>query len=133
MIGLLDNSVALGASMKAPSSASVHRPALTLSESQIVFLTAVWQPLAMFNDFQLCQRTGSFGSLYRPIRGSSCHSKTIMLTRGSLSLPDSSFMNFVRMKGSTEPPQDFRLYMPEHRCLFASSCFWMTISPQSRP
>jgi len=78
-----------------------------------------------------CQPTGSLGSLYRPINGSSCHSKMTMLTRGSPSSFDSSFMNFVRMKGSTDPPHDFRLYMPEHRCRFASSCFWLTVSKQS--
>ena len=41
VIAFFDISVALGARMKAPSSASVQRPAATLSGSQIVLLTAV--------------------------------------------------------------------------------------------
>jgi hypothetical protein len=40
-------------------------------------------------------------------------------------------MNFVRMNGSTDPPHDFRLYIPEHRCRFASSCFYVPVSSES--
>lgn len=32
------------------------------------------------------------------------------------------------MKGSTEPPHDFRLYMPLHRWRFGSSCFCPSVS-----
>jgi len=62
------------------------------------------------------------------MRLSSCHSKMTRLTRGSPSVSSAAGMNLVRIKGSTEPPHDFRLNIPEHRCRFASSCFYLSVS-----
>ncbi len=59
---------------------------------------------------------------------SSRHSNMIKLARGSPSSCFSSGKNLTRMKGSIGPPQDLRLYMPEHRCRFSSSCFYTTQS-----
>ena len=47
----------------------------------------------------------------------SFHSHTMTLTVGSLSsLFLSVSTNLTSMNGSTGPPQDFLLYMPEHFC-----------------
>ena len=84
--------------------------------------------LSRIPQYALGPPTVSFGFWYRPIRGSSCHSKMTMLTRGSLSPTKSSFINLVRINGSTDPPQDFRLYIPEHRCRSSSPCFCVPVS-----
>jgi len=58
-----------------------------------------------------------------PMRFLSCHSNTTTLTIGSASPSSFVFKNLTSMKGSTGPPHDFRLYMPEHRCVLPS--FWV--------
>jgi hypothetical protein len=69
--------------------------------------------------------TSSGGSTGFPINFLSCHSNTTKLTIGSSpSGMFSGFINLVRMKGSTLPPQPFLEYMPEHTCRFASFWFW---------
>jgi len=59
---------------------------------------------------------------HTPMSSSSFHSYIIKLTIGSPWISSGALINFVRMKGSTSPPQVFRLYIPAHRCLFSS--FW---------
>jgi hypothetical protein len=51
-----------------------------------------------------------------PIKPESRHSYTIKLTTLLLS----PGMSWTRMKGSTAPPQEALLYMPEHLWLFSS-------------
>ena len=72
---------------------------------------------------------GTFPPAGTPIKSLSVHSNITRLTSGSaLSFMPFGLMNFVRMKGSMAPPQDFREYMPEHTCLSDSFWFYLAMS-----
>ena len=61
------------------------------------------------------------GVAFLPNRDSSFHSNITKLTIGSPSASGAVFSNLVRIKGSTDPPQELLLYMPLHFCEFFSS------------
>lgn len=61
---------------------------------------------------------------YLPTKPSSFHSKMTTLTIGSPSPSGVCFSNRVEMYGSISPPQDFRPYMPEHRCVLPYFWSW---------
>lgn len=74
--------------------------------------------------FQDDRRTSGSSDIDLPINSSSLHSNITRLTRGSLSAASGSWVNLVNINGSVFPPHDLRLYIPEHRWRWASSCFY---------
>lgn len=118
-----ESSFAFSARIKEPMSSFLQRPASALPASQMS--TNSYQlSVSQLNigPHQIERSTSSFAGFGRPINPSSSHSKTSKLTSGSESPRSSGLKIFVRMNGSTSPPQAFRLYIPEHCCLCASSC-----------
>jgi hypothetical protein len=120
MSGPLAFSVAFGASRYSPACVSSQR--FFRIESVSHFHNLCSQISIRVADYGLCSNILTFSLLSGsscPINAKSFHS---YINRLAILLLPSCFMKFTSMNGSTSPPHDALLYIPEHRCWF--SAFW---------